>query len=286
MVAGRYRLERVLGEGACGRVYLARDTKERGCVWAVKEVDYSAFPIDEFQSARQQFQREAQLLCALRHPRLPRVIDHFQDEDRDYLVMERVEGPTLESLLTSRSDPLPESRVVELGLSLAEVLLYLHGRRPPVIYRDLKPANVMLTLDGGVKLIDFGIARSAHPGRPRDTTAFGTPGYAPPEQYQGKTQPASDLYALGMTLFRAATLYDPPEWTFDHPEPSSVNPELSPAFAGLLRSLLAKQADQRPTTEAVVGSLQDLQRRPGGLLWQRWWRRGVHWWRSRGRSGS
>lgn len=285
MVAGRYRLERVLGEGACGRVYLARDTRQRGAVWAVKEVDYSALPISEFHEARTQFQREAELLKGLRHPALPLVVDHFQESECDYLVMERVEGPTLEGLLRGRTEPLSESRVVSLGIGLADTLHYLHHRRPPVIYRDLKPANVMVTLDGGVKLIDFGIARSAHPTRAGDTTAYGTPGFAPPEQYQGRTVPASDVYALGVTLYRAATLYEPPEFTFNHPPASTLNRDLSSAFEALLGAMLAKEAAQRPHTSLVLSALKALRDAPEDDALRVWWRRSARhfhrWWSGR-----
>lgn len=268
-----------------GRVYLARDTKERGSVWAVKEVDYTALPIDEFVEARAAFGKEAALLRGLSHPSLPRVVDHFQEEDRDYLVMERVEGPTLEGLLKSRAEPLPEGRVVALGLALAETLHYLHHRRPPVLYRDLKPANVMVSLQGGVKLIDFGIARSANPTKAGDTTAYGTPGFAPPEQYQGRTSPASDVYALGMTMLRAATLYDPPEFTFSHPRPASLNPGLSPAFDTLISDMLKKHFEERPSTDLVVSMLNAMAHSSAGDPMRVWWRRSARrfekWWRGR-----
>lgn len=286
VVAGRYRLERLLGEGASGRVYLARDTRQRGAVWAVKEIDYSALPIDEFEEARAQFQHEAELLRALRHPSLPVVADHLREGDCDYLVMERVEGPTLEGLLRSRAEPLPQARVVELGIALAETLHYLHHRRPPVVYRDLKPANVMLALGGGVKLIDFGIARSAHPARAGDTTAYGTPGFAPPEQYQGRTVPASDIYALGVTLHRAATLYEPPEFTFSHPLASSLNPALSPGLDSVLVAMLGREPEQRPASSLALSMLMALRDAPGDDPLRTWWRRSSRyfreWWKARG----
>jgi serine/threonine protein kinase, bacterial len=252
VVAGRYKLERILGEGASGRVYLARDTKERGACWAVKELDYSAVPISEVQEARDLFTREAELLKRLKHPSLPRVVDHFRIDDRDYLVMERVEGPTLESILVGREHPLPEDRVWRMGLGLLETLDYLHHRNPPIVYRDLKPANVMVTMGGAVKLIDFGIARIVVPQKAGDTTAYGTPGYAPPEQYQGRTSPASDVYALGMTLLRAATMYEPPEFRFTHPPAAELNPAISYALAETLDRMVSKEADLRPSTSELI----------------------------------
>lgn len=252
LIAGRYRLDRLLGEGASGRVYLARDTKERGSVWAIKELDYSSLAAEEVAECRELFAREAELLKRLKHPSLPLVTDHFQDGSRDYLVMERVEGPTLEGILSSRSDPLPEDRVWRIGLGLLKTLDYLHHRNPPILYRDLKPANVMVTLKGEVKLIDFGIARVVAPSKAGDTTAYGTPGYAPPEQYQGKTAPASDVYALGMTLLRSATLYEPPEFRFSHPSAEELNPGLSRALADTLDQMIRKSSQDRPSTGELI----------------------------------
>ncbi len=285
VVAGRYRLERILGEGATGRVYLARDTKLRGAVWAVKEVDYSALPIEEFEEARHTFAREAELLKGLRHRSLPQVVDHFTIDDRDYLVMERVEGPTLEGILCKRSVPLPQDRVVELGLGLSETLHYLHHRTPPVIYRDLKPANVMVTLDGEVKLIDFGIARSIRPSKAGDTTAYGTPGFAPPEQYQGRSEPASDVYALGVTLHRAATLYEPKEFRFDHPSACSLNADLSPQLDALLSAMMSKKTTDRPSTSLLLSFFRTMQDSPDNDALRIWWRRSSRhfkkWWEAK-----
>lgn len=256
VVAGRYRLERLLGEGASGRVYLARDTKQRGEVWAVKELDYSTLPTSEVSEARDLFTREAELLKKLRHVSLPKVVDHFRLGSKDYLVMERVEGPTLESILAERDHPLPEEKVWVIGAGLLATLDYLHTRRPPILYRDLKPANVMVTMKGVVKLIDFGIARVVVPQKVGDTTAYGTPGYAPPEQYQGRTLPASDIYALGMTLLRAATLYEPPQFQFSHPESVELNPALSRELAETLDLMIAKEPQHRPTATQLMPLFQ------------------------------
>lgn len=268
-----------------GRVYLARDTKERGLVWAVKEVDYSCLARDQFVEARELFAKESALLAKLRHPGLPRVVAHFQEGECDYLVMERVEGPTLEGLLSSGGKCLPEPQVVGLGLALAEILAYLHSRRPPIIYRDLKPANVMVTVEGGVKLIDFGIARALNPTKAGDTTAYGTPGFAPPEQYQGRTCPASDVYALGVTLLRAATLYEPAEFTFTHPNLTSLNPSLSEEFDLLLSQMVAKTPQGRPEIGEVLAILSAMQDSSAHDPLRVWWRRKsrevLRWWKSR-----
>lgn len=286
VLAGRYKLDRLLGEGATGRVYLARDTRDRGAVWAVKEMDYSSISPVEAREARELFGREAELLKQLRHESLPRVVDHFAAGPCDYLVMERVEGPTLEGLLTSRGQPLSEERVWVIGLGLLNALHYLHHRSPPVLYRDLKPANVMVTMSSGVKLIDFGIARIAVPQKAGDTTCYGTPGFAPPEQYQGRTVPASDIYSLGMTMLRAATLYEPPEFRFDHPTAVALNPGLSDPLAATIESMLRKCAEERPTTSELLPTFQALAARPPSgaataVLWRRSRRKLEEIWRGR-----
>lgn len=251
IVVGRYRLERVLGEGGMGRVYLARDTKERGLVWAVKEIEYGDLSFSEGQQARVIFKKEAEMLLTLSHPSLPKVVGYYQEGTFDYLVMERVEGPTLESMLEGSDEPLGDTYIAAVGWNLANTLNYLHTRSPAIVYRDLKPANVMVALDGSIKLIDFGIARATNPTRAGDTTAYGTPGYAAPEQYMGQSTPASDIYSLGMTLMRMASLYEPPEIQFTHPRARDLNQKLAPELDELIASMLDKDWTKRPPAERV-----------------------------------
>ncbi len=251
---GRYRLERQLGEGASGRVYLARDTRERGAVWAVKELSCAGLPSKEREEVRSSFFREYELLSQLRHPQLPRVEDAFSEKGALYLVMERVEGPTLLEVL--RAGPLCEPETMRLGAELAGVLDYLHSRTPPVLYRDLKPANVMLESGRPSRLIDFGIARLRRPHQKGDTTAYGTPGYAPPEQYSGQTQPRSDIFALGVTLHRALTGREPSELGFKVPLAGEFAPEVYPPFEAFLASMTAWSPEDRPTAEEVRVALE------------------------------
>jgi len=251
-LAGGYRLERLLGEGASGLVWLARDTRERGLVWAIKELDFRAVPTEERAEALAGFEREAGILMRLRHVSLPRVTDRFSQDGREYLVMERVEGPTLAEILRNRGGPLEEDLVAHWGVQICQVLAYLHGLDPPVVYRDLKPANVMVQVNGPVKLVDFGIARRMRPGRAGDTTAYGTPGYAPPEQYQGRAEPRSDLYALGATLFELLTGRDPQPFGFLFPAARELNPELSEEAEALLGRCLQLDPAARPASAAEV----------------------------------
>lgn len=253
LLAGRYRIERRLGEGAAGVVWLARDTRERGLVWAIKELDFTMFAPGEREEALDLFEREARILMRLQHECLPRVAERFSEKGREYVVMERVEGPTLDQILESRGGPLEESDVAGWGAQLCDVLSYLHGLEPPVIYRDLKPSNVMIRVDGRVKLIDFGIARRANPTRKRDTAAYGTPGYAPPEQYAGCAEPRSDLYALGVTMYQMLTGLDPQQDGFKFASARLANPDVSNEMDALISACVQVDVSARPPSAEVVG---------------------------------
>jgi serine/threonine protein kinase len=255
-----------------------RDTREKGKVWALKELDVSTLSYADQQEAWAMFCREADMLMQLDHPYLPKVVARFQEQGRHFLVMERVEGPTLQSVLKEARAALPESDVIQWGIQLCEVLQYLHSLNPPIVYRDLKPANVMVSVRGPLKLVDFGIARVLNPTQAGDTTAYGTPGYAPMEQYLGKTSPRSDLYALGATLYQLLTLQDPEQFRFTFPPLRRFCPEASPKLEALLEHLLQKEAHLRPESASEVQvRLSEIQQ-TGVSMWKRlktgvksWW---------------
>lgn len=187
-------------------VYKARDTK-RGRVCAIKEMSLSAVSPGEEQQAIQNFLAEATILSRLNHPNLPEYTDFFTEEKRKYLVMEYIDGSTLEDLLEQHGRPFSERRVLSWARQLCDALEYLHSQQPPVIFRDMKPGNIMLSRTGRIKLIDFGIARLFRDTGSHDTQLLGTPGFAPPEQYGGaQTDERSDIYSLAMTLFQLMTL--------------------------------------------------------------------------------
>lgn len=201
----RYLIVRKLAQGGQSAVYLAMDTAS-GERCAIKEMSASQLTPEEREKATNDILRESSILRGLKHPGLCRVIDMFIDEGgKPYLVMEYVEGHNLEDELIETGRPLDWPRVAQWGIMLADVLAYLHGQNPPVIYRDLKPANVMLLPSGAIKLIDFGIARELQPHRRQDTARLGTDGYAPMEQYSARSEPRSDLYALGASLYHLLT---------------------------------------------------------------------------------
>ena len=195
----RYSIERVIASGGMGAVYEALDTVLNIKV-AVKENSQSG------EQFTRQFRREAALLSQLNHPNLPRVTDHFAiPESGQYLVMDFIEGQDLRERLAQHG-PMPENEVVAIGSAVCNALAYLHTRRPPIIHRDIKPGNIKLTSTSHVYLVDFGLAKFSQTGQATTTGAQAlTPGYAPPEQYGQGTEPRSDIYALGATLYAILT---------------------------------------------------------------------------------
>lgn len=186
-------------------VYQARDSK-RGTVCAIKEMSLSTVPTSERPQAIQNFLAEARILSRLNHPNLPAFTDFFTEGARYFLVMEYIDGQTLEDMLEENGAPFSERRVLGWARQLCDVLEYLHSQQPPIIFRDMKPSNIMLTRTGRIKLIDFGIARLFRRSGGQDTQLLGTPGFAPPEQYgSAQTDERTDIYSLAMTLYQLLT---------------------------------------------------------------------------------
>jgi len=246
LLQGRYRIERPLGGGGMGTVYLAEDSRLGGRRCAVKQLSESTIPPAERSQAIADFQREAQLLAHLDHPGLAKVSDFFAKGSEWYLVMEYVTGETLETVAQRRAGRVSEVEATVWALQLCDVLAYLHGRNPPVIFRDLKPGNVMLTPEGHIKLIDFGIARFFKPGQVRDTRNLGTPGFAAPEQYgKGQTDARSDIYSLGVMLHSLLTGYDPALTPFALPPAHSLSASISSGMERLIQRAVQMDPLQR-----------------------------------------
>lgn len=241
-----------------GDVHLVEDTRIPGKQWAMKEMSDAAIPTPaERQQAIDAFRQEAQLLARLDHTNLPRVVDFLSESGRHYLVMDFVDGNTLKELLSQRGSPFSEAEVLDWAGQLCDVLSYLHSQNPPVIFRDLKPDNIMLARDGRIKLIDFGIARFFKPGQTKDTMHLGTPGYAPPEQYgQGQTDARSDVYALGISLHQLLTKYDPITTPFSLPKVRQLNPTVSAQTEAAIDR--ATQTDPTHRFQTVVEMKQAL----------------------------
>ncbi len=252
----RYRILAQVGRGGFGAVYRAEDVQLGNRLVAIKEMSQYGFAPQELQQAIDAFQHEAIMLAGLRHPNLPRIYEQFAEIGRQYLVMDFIEGQTLETYLSQCGDSLPVDEVLQIGLQLCDVLDYLHSRQPPIIFRDLKPENVMISQDGQLSLIDFGIARHFKPGQSRDTIAFGSPGYAAPEQYgKAQTTPRSDIYSLGAMLHHLLSGNDPSNSPFRF---ASLQLPAPAGLEALIFQMVEINEDKRPESANVVK--QELQR--------------------------
>ncbi len=259
----RYEIVRRIGGGGMGAVYLARDRNLGDAPRAVKEMVEAHLDPAQHEKAIGDFKRESLLLTALEHPSIPTIYDYFYDEPlgRFYLVMKFISGGDLSSRL--RSAPggrVDERTVADWGMQAADVLEYLHSRPKPIIYRDLKPANLMIDGNTGrIMLIDFGIARWVKQEE-KGVTAVGTMGYAPPELFGGRVEPRSDVYSLGATLFHLLTGSDPqdnPLLIFDfqkNPRPRQIAPSLSTE----MEQILMRAVEYKPEDRfASAGAMRD-----------------------------
>lgn len=235
-----------------GAVYEVRDIRQPGSVWALKEIVLDGFNLAEQQEAIESFRQEAKILSTLSHPNLPRFIDYFTDGGKEYLVMERVQGENLDTVRNNA--PMAESTVLPIAFQLCDVLNYLHHRQPPIIYRDLKPSNIMVEpASGFIKLIDFGIARFHKPGKKKDTLTLGTPGFAPPEQYgNGQTDARSDIFALGVTLHVLLTNYDVEQNPWNYPPASTLSAGVSQRLEQVIGKATEMEVGKRFQTIAEI----------------------------------
>lgn len=251
---GRYRIARKIGGGGMGAVYLAYDQNLGDVERAVKEMVQSSIEEEQQRKAIEDFRRESMILSTLDHPSIPTIYDYFFDEasDRFYLVMKYISGGDLAARLrASPNGKIDEKTVTEWALQVTDVLVYLHGLPTTIVYRDLKPSNIMIDgSTGRIMLIDFGIARSIN-HEEKGVTAVGTMGYAPPELFSGQVEPRSDIYSLGSTMFHLLTGADPqnnPLLIFDfqkNPRPRQINPQLSDQMEWILMRAVEYNADAR-----------------------------------------
>jgi serine/threonine protein kinase len=242
LLDGRYRVRKVLGVGGMGRVYLANDTRLANRPVAAKEMILGDGIAEK--KAIEDFTREATVLARLSHQGIPTLIDHFAEGGRHYLVMEFVAGGDLDKIVQEAGGKLPEERVVRWARQILSVLDFLHSQTPPIVYRDLKPGNIMIDKEGRAMLIDFGIARFLPKGG--KATMIGSPGYAPPEQYVGRVEARSDLYSLAASMHHLLTGRDPTvEPPFSFPPVRDLAPEVSIATASAVDQALSHDIDHR-----------------------------------------
>lgn len=294
VVGGRYQLGREIGRGGFGRVHLARDLRDARQLWAVKELTLDLSNPGQAEQVRSFFDQEQKILSWLSHPAIVRRQEAIAEGSTVYLVMEYVDGVTLEEILRRYPDPLPQGMVLSIGEQVAEILAYLHSQKPhPIIFRDLKPSNLMVTPTGKLKLIDFGIARLHNRdsqvrltapmegdhdqtvilntpgvtlvlGKGQDTCCMGTPGYAAPEQYPGsgvQTDSRADLYALGVMLHQLLTRENPRRFKPPIPPARRFNAAVDQELEKILVNCTMVDREQRVnsarTLARSLGSFRD-----------------------------
>lgn len=270
IIQNRYRIIRPLGKGGMGSVYLAQDARLGGKYVAIKEFDPTALSPQDRQWAATAFTQEAHMLAQLRHPDLTAVTDYFSDQYFLYLVMDYVEGETLDQVWQKQPNrQFDPQQVVIWAKQLCSVLQYLHSQAQPVIFRDLKPSNIMVMSNGQLKLIDFGIARYFKSGQTSDTVALGTPGYAAPEQYGHEQVDArSDVYSLGAVLHQLLTGFEPPSAPFNLPPVRSLAPHVPEYVANAVKKALELDRNQRPASaQDFCKLLQPQSKNKGTPIW-------------------
>src|SRR5579875_1701253 len=282
---GKFKIIQVLGEGGMGTVYKVEQVGKPGYYRAVKELLINpSMPEEERKAAIERFDKEIDLLFKLKHPRIPSLILSFQERGNYYFVMEFVPGRSLEKMLEDASAPLDEESVVRWMIQVCEALSYIHSQNPPIILRDLKPGNIMVTPSGDVQLIDFGIARRFDPNKRTNTENLGTISYASPEHLGSivapgqkrsannpgqlvQTDARSDIYSLGATMYHLLTNYEPDP--IQTPAPGSIrakNPRLRTVQVGnrlvcpveqvIIKAMQQNPAQRFQSAEAMRTALQ------------------------------
>lgn len=257
VLQGRYAVETPIGIGGMSIVYRGRDMRFKDVVrpCAIKEMYQSAPDSHTRLLNLKNFEREAGLLATLQHPAIPKVYDFFEENGRIYLVLELVPGKDLESVLEETGEPIDEARVARWAVQICDVLTHLHSHEPePIVFRDMKPSNIMVTDDDRIILIDFGIARNLNRSD-RKGTMIGTEGYSPPEQYRGIAEPQGDVYALGATMHHLLTNIDPrleTPFTFQERPIRQVNPVVSPEIDAVIVRALEYSLSERWESAAAM----------------------------------
>jgi eukaryotic-like serine/threonine-protein kinase len=269
VIRERYSVETLIGQGGMGAVYRVADLRLPGRLCALKVIrTQPLLTVEAAAATRHQFLAEASILARLDHPNLPKVSDYFSLEEFDCLVMDYVPGYDLQQCIQEarRQDHfLPEPDILAWTAQLCDVLSYLHEQTPPVIHGDIKPANIKLTHDGRIKLVDFGLVRSGDPADPRTLTGSGLRGlgslaYAALELYAGNSariDRRTDLYSLGATLYHLATNQAPASAHDRFLEPAAllpprqINPALSPAFEQAILAAMQPHPNDRPSSVAA-----------------------------------
>lgn len=243
VIDGKYKILNKIGQGGMSVVYLAMNERANK-PWAIKEIRKDG--VSNYEVVKQNLIAETDILKRLNHPNLPSIIDVIDGEDTFLIVMDYIEGKPLSEAL-KREGAQPQEKVVEWAKQICDVLGYLHSRKPPIIYRDMKPSNVMLRPDGNIMIIDFGTAREYKSASIADTTCLGTQGYAAPEQFggQGQTDARTDIYCLGATLYHLLTGHNPCLPPYEMYPIRQWNPNLSSGLEQIIQKCTQKNPNDR-----------------------------------------
>lgn len=265
---GKYRITRLVAGGGMAWVYEVEEVRLDGSrqVWAMKELRADADDTHTLEEGRRLFEQEANILVRLSHPNLPKVAAFFEENGRSYLVMEFIHGESLEKRLEHANAPMLEGQVLDWAVQVCDVLHYLHTRPTPVIFRDMKPSNVMVTPEGRIKLIDFGIARTYKVGQRRDTISMGSENYAAPEQWgKAQTDARADIYGLGATMYHLLTNVPPlPAFVPTPRVPiEQYNPAVTERTVAVVARAMAEDREARyPSAAAMREALMECLPRP------------------------
>lgn len=270
VLQNRYQIQDVIGLGGMGSVYRARDLHFPNAdkMVAVKEmINQSPDPLVR-RTIVHNFEREANILVSLSHPSIPKILDYFSNDQRSYLVLEYVHGKNLEALLSESKNFFPEEQVILWMVEICEVLRYLHAHKPqPIVFRDIKPSNIIVNQQGHAILIDFGIAKLFKEGQ--RGTMIGTEGYSPPEQYRGEATPLADIYSLGATMHHLLTRRDPrleAPFTFAERKIREINPAISVELEVIISTALQYNPQDRfQSIDAMKEALMQAARKTGIL---------------------
>lgn len=264
----RFRVISQIGVGGLSAIYLARSSDGRKVILkelvlhAANELSEQKASKSSMEKAKELFERESGLLVRLRHPQIARVYDHFVENSRDYLVLEYIPGQSIRQLVEAEG-PRLEDKVLEWAQAIAGILLYLHGRNPPIIHRDLTPENLLLGEDSLIHLIDFGAANEF--AATATGTLIGKQAYMAPEQFRGKPLPSSDIYSLGASMYYMLTGQDPEALSSSNP--ARVNSSVSVQTGEFVAMLTAVEAANRPADcLAVIQMIADLRATERGAI--------------------
>ena len=267
----RYLIQDVIGIGGMGSVYRARDLHFSSVIKlvAVKEMIIQTPDPIVRQTIVKNFEREANILVTLSHAAIPKIYDYFSINDRSYLVLEYIQGKDMEASLKDIEGYFPEDQLITWAIELTDVLIYLHNHQPePIIFRDMKPSNIMINQQNHIVLVDFGIAKIFRQGQ--KGTMIGTEGYSPPEQYRGEATPQADIYSLGATLHHLITKKDPrleTPFTFKERKIRDINPTISSDFDNVIDTALSYNAKDRfSTASEMKDALLVIAKKTGALV--------------------